>query len=608
MSNMISTGIGPQLKTAWALTKPYFCSEERWRARALLGGIISVNVVQIVLNIRFNAQLGRWLNAVQDLNSEAFFSDLFSIMLVIMAFVVSFIVEFGLTQDLIIRWRRWLTERCFDLWLGGQTYYRMQVNPNGTDNPDQRISEDVERFVRHALNLTVTFFFSVVNLASFIVILWKLSGTFKVPLPWGEVFYIPGYMVWGALLYAGVGTWLSHRVGHKLVALDFDQQRYEADFRFSLVRLRENAESIALYRGEEAERREFGRRFKEVIGNFTDIVRRKQKLRAVTSFYDQFAFPFPYLLAAPQYFARAIKYGGLMETVRAFSQVRGELSTIIHQYTTIADWRAVVNRLAGFAAETKEVGERRPLSGNAAPRKACLPVTGIAATARIGCDEKRDGTARQGIEIEKAPNGRLHVADLEVALPGGKPLFSGFRLDVMPGERVLISGPSGAGKSTLFRAIAGIWPYGRGAVVRPVEGSMFLPQKPYMPLGTLREAILYPYGADGRGDAEIVRVMRQVGLDKFTGRLDETRQWSHELSLGEQQRVAFARVLLRRPNLVFLDEATSALDEPREAALYGLLRETLPGASVVSIGHRRSLAALHDRRIVLNHVSEKLCA
>jgi putative ATP-binding cassette transporter len=464
-----------------------------------------------------------------------------------------------------IRWRRWLTDRYLRAWLADGAYYRMQLTAGDTDNPDQRIAEDLRLFVGGTLTLAIGGMRAVVTLLSFLGILWGLSGSMTVPI--GAGWTVPGYMVWAALLYAVAGTWLTNLIGRPLVRLNFDQQRYEADFRFGLVRFRENAEGVALYHGEADELRGFRDRFLAVVGNWWAIMRRQKRLTWFTAGYSQAAIIFPFVVAAPRYFRGEIPLGGLIQTASAFGQVQDSLSFIIGAYTDIAQWRSVVQRLVGF--------ER--------------------ALARVRAD-----AAVEGVRHTAAPDGDLTLDRVELKLPDGRPLVERVTLDLRPGDTTLISGPSGAGKSTLFRAIAGIWPFGSGEVRLPRAARvLFLPQKPYLPIGTLREVVSYPTPPAGIADAALRDALAAVGLPELAGRLDEHAHWALALSPGEQQRIGFARALVQRPDWLFLDEATSALDEQSEGRLYELLRDRLPALTLVSVGHRSTLRPFHARSLVV---------
>jgi len=369
--------------------------------------------------------------------------------------------------------------------------------------------------------------------------------------------------VWVALLYAILGTWLAHLIGRPLIGLNFDQQKFEANFRFSLVRFRENTESIAIYGGEADETRKLRRRFLDVVNNWWEIMRRQKKLTWFRSGYGQIAIIFPYVVAAPRFFSGAIPLGGLMQTASAFSQVQEALSWFVSAYVQLAEWKATVDRLTSFRS--------------------------AAASART--------MAQEGAGIAAVSGGTGLLAQrLKLDLPDEKPLLAPFDAAVRPGETVLVTGPSGSGKSTLFRAFAGIWPFGSGRVTRPSARMLFLPQKPYLTIGTLREQLSYPAAPETFDDGAYRAALTDCGLPQLAPRLDEEQHWSQMLSPGEQQRIAFARAFLNRPEWLFLDEATASLDEESEALLYGVLREKLPGTAVVSIGHRPTLAKFHERR------------
>ncbi len=552
------------LRDAWRLAWPYFASEERWIACGLLAGVVSLSLASVAFNVRFNIWNKDFYNALQNLDSDEFFRQIGIFAGLAAVYIAVAVYQIYLTQMLQIRWRRWLTNRYLGVWLTDRTYYRMQLAGEAADNPDQRISEDLERFTRQSLVLSVGLsgiMSSVVTFVSFLAILWNLSGSLVVPFgSYGSV-SIPGYLVWVAIIYAICGTWIVFNIGRPLVALNFNQQRYEADFRFSLMRLRENTESVAFYGGEVRERDAFSRHFARLFINFRQVMQRQRIINWFGYGYGQVAVVFPYLVAAPRFFNKQIQLGELMQIASAFGQVQSSLSFIVSAYADIAEFQSVVQRLATFEEKAQELGEQ--------------------------------ARGQQLIVVEREGEG-LSVKDLSLTLPDGAPLREGVIMDVVPQSAMLISGPSGSGKSTILRAIAGLWPYGQGRVRLGQGVVLFLPQKPYLPLGTLRNAILYPRETNDVEDEEIVEALKQVGLASLGDKLDEIEHWAHRMSLGEQQRVAFARILLTRPTVVFLDEATSALDEPSEAALYKLLREASWRPTIISVGHRSTLNEFHD--------------
>jgi putative ATP-binding cassette transporter len=551
------------LRDLWVLARPYWFSEEKWGARGLLAIIVALNLGMVGIMVLLNQWNNAFYNTLQDKDLEGFYQQLLVFTGLAGAFILVAVYRLYLNQMLQIRWRRWLTERYLDEWIAHRTYYRLQLTDRETDNPDQRIADDLSLFVERTLSLTLGLLSAVVTLVSFVVILWGLSGMFSFNLGGHEI-VVPGYMVWVALVYAIVGTWLTHLIGRPLVGLNFNQQKYEANFRFSLVRVRENAEAIALYRGEAGEIGNLRLRFSDVWRNWWEIMKRQKKLTWFNAGYNQIANIFPILVAAPRFFSGAIPLGGLMQTASAFGQVQDSLSWFVNAYAQLAEWKATVDRLTTFHHAMQ----------NAAAHSA----DGVSATAGAGTD--------------------LAAHDVALALPDGRALAAPITLVIPAGAPLLVTGPSGAGKSTLFRAFAGIWPFGKGTVTQPGGGLLFLPQKPYLPIGRLREALAYPAAADAFTESALREALAAVGLPALAGRLEEEQHWAQVLSGGEQQRVAFARAFLQAPDWLFLDEATSALDEASESALYGLLAQRLPRTTVVSIGHRSSLAAFHPRRLV----------
>jgi putative ATP-binding cassette transporter len=546
------------LPTLWALVRPYWVSEGRGRGLVLLVTVVGLALLLVWLEVQFNTWNREFYNTFESRDQAEFFRQLGMFTLLAVIYIIAGVYRQYFQQMLTIEWRAWLTERYLGDWLRDRAYYRLQLLDKGTDNPDQRIADDLNIFVDLTLSLSLGLLSAVVTLVSFIGILWTISG----PLEVGGA-EIPGYMVWVALVYAVGGTWLTHLIGRPLVGLSFNQQRYEANFRFALVRLRENAEGVALYRGEAGEMQNFRERFADVVSVWWAKMLKQKQLGWFTSFYGQVAIIFPFLVASPRFFSGQMPLGGLFQIASAFGQVQGSLSWFIGAYVALANWKATVDRLTGFT----EALERA----------------------------RREADRLDGDRVEAE---RMSLAELELSVPQGRVLLAPTTLELKAGEPVLVTGPSGSGKSTLFRSLAGIWPYWRGRITVPRGAKLlFLPQKPYLPIGRLKHATCYPGDAERTPDEDVREVLGAVGLARLAGDLAREENWAQVLSVGEQQRLAFARALLYRPDWLFMDEATAALPEEAQAELYRLLRERLPATTFVSIGHRASLGEFHARTL-----------
>jgi vitamin B12/bleomycin/antimicrobial peptide transport system ATP-binding/permease protein len=558
------------LGNVWKLASPYWRSEEKWRAWVLLAAIVTLSLSTVYLLVLLNDWNRQFFNALEQKDERDFFVLLVYFCYIAALYIAAVVYETYLEQMLQMRWRIWLTKQYLGDWLGNQVYYRLELESRGTDNPDQRIAEDLRLFTSGTLSLVLGLIREAVTLASFAVILWNLSGALPLKLGATEI-SVPGYLLWAALLYAVVGSVLTHYVGRRLIGLNFMQERYEADFRYSLVRLRENAEGIALYRGEAPEKSHLLERIEWIRGNWWGLMRYTKRLNVFTVGYNQIAIVFPYFVAGHRYFSGAVPLGGLTQIASAFGQVQSSLSWFVNNYSTLANWKASVDRLLTF---------HRALEDAAA-------------------EQARHG----GIDVQSDDGRAVRAEHLDLALPSGgttsgRTILTDTAFTIDPGERVLITGPSGAGKSTLFRALAGIWPYGRGRIRVPRGARvLFLPQKPYIPIAPLRDAVAYPGHAGEFSDDAVRAALADVGLDALAARLDERENWSMRLSGGEQQRLAIARALLHAPDWLFLDEATASLDEAAERRLYELLTARLPHAAIVSIAHRPTVAPFHARRV-----------
>jgi putative ATP-binding cassette transporter len=562
------------LATIWRLAHPYFYAEDRLAGRILLAAVLVIELATIGINVLINQWNNAFYNALQDYDWDEFVWQLEYFTILAVGFVILKVYQQYLQQWLMIRWRQWMTVQYLERWISNANHYRMQLLGDAADNPDQRIAEDIKSFIDLTLYICIGVLSSVVSFFSFVFILWGLSG--DAPLVFfGVNVAIPGYLVWIALVYSVGGTVVTHLIGRALIALNFNQQRFEADFRFNLVRVRENAEQIALLEGEPFERQRLLVRFSSIIANWFGLMSRQKRLTFFTNGFNQVATVLPFIVASPAYFAKLIQLGGLMQIASTFSNLQSALSFFVDvTYLRFAEWRAVIARLEGFDATITQ--------GQAAA---------------IG---------KPAIEVARAGHNAIKIDDLLVRLPKGTPLVAADDIVIAAGESVLVTGPSGAGKSTLFRAMAGIWPFGSGTIAVPKGAKvMALPQRPYFPIASLAAAVSYPAQPEAFGAERLAEAIAAVGLPALAGRLQEEAHWNRMLSPGEQQRLGIVRALMAAPDYLLLDEATAALDDAAEAALYRLLAERLQGTTIISIGHRATLNAFHRRNLVLMRDGEK---
>jgi putative ATP-binding cassette transporter len=544
-------------RKVWALTTPYFSSDQKWKARAMLAGIVLLNLAAVYMLVLLNDWNRLFYDALEKRDQPVFWVQLLRFTYLAFGYIIIAVYKFYLTQLLEMRWRAWMTSHYLQRWLSGQAFYRMELarfsNSGATpDNPDQRIQEDLNLFTTYSISLSMGLLNALVTLASFVGILWGLSGIFSFGMG-GRSYEVAGFMVWAAIAYCIVGSVITHYIGRPQIALNFQQQRFEADFRHHMVRVREYSEAIALDKGEQVERQHLDRRFLSVLANYLRLIKAQKNLIWFTTFFGQAAVVFPFLVSAPRFFSGAIQLGELMQISSAFSQVQDSLAWFVDNYSSLAAWRATTDRLTSFEES-------------------------FAAQAQAQRPEVATGSPK------------LAAQDLTLALPDGAVLLAGLSLNVAPGDSVLVKGPSGSGKSTLFRAFAGIWPFARGKVEIPAD-TMCIPQHPYFPDGSLRDALAYPEPAGRYTEEALHQALEQALLPQMVPRLDEQNAWSQKLSGGERQRLALARVFLKQPAWVLADEATSALDEEAESTLYRRLIALVrrKGGAMVSIAHRPAL-------------------
>lgn len=563
----------PRHPTAWQLIRPYWVSEKRWEGRRLLVLVVALNLAVVFINVRLNAWNASFYDALDKRNWPVFKSSLAEFAVLAFSFIIIATFRTYFRQMLEIRWRQWVTNTNLSKWFTHQAYYRIERD-HLADNPDQRISEDIRTLVSSSLALSLDLLTTLVSLFSFITILWTISGAVSFVLG-GMNITIPGYMVWVAALYALVGSYFIFKVGRPLVGLSYRQQQVEADFRFLLVRLRESAEQVALYRGEGAELSRLKSAFGAVRDNWWQIMVVTKRLIFANSVYAQIAIVFPIMAAAPRYFAGAFTLGVLMRIIDAFGQVSDGFSWFVNSFSTLADWKATINRLREF---TRVIDEPPQV-----PQAGAISV----------------------VTANSSASPAYAATDLHLALPNGAPLSVAGSFAFTPGSRWLIRGRSGCGKSTMLRALAGLWPFGSGRIEVPANARvLFLSQQSYLPIDTLKAALAFPSPPDTFSDDECREALTAVNLGQYTDELQTVAHWARRLSGGEQQRLAAARALLQKPDYLFLDEATSALDVETEEAVYEALHTRLPGTAMISVAHRETLGSFHQHTMTLRATND----
>ena len=553
------------IKDFWFLAKPYWQSPDRFRAFGLIIVAISFNLLTVGVTVMINKWYNSFYDAIQQYDKVKFYELIIRFCILAFCAIAFSVLSYYFRKILTIRWRKWLTNYYLTNWFQAKAYYKTKFVSQISDNPDQRIQEDINGFITLALDLSLGLISSIVTLLSFIFILWKLSGALKFDIANYHII-IPGYMVWTALIYAVIGTYITFKIGRPLIKLDYQQQAYEADFRFGLMRVREYSESIAFYNGEVQEKSGLVTRFNNVVNNYVAIIYRQLKIDIFGVGYEQVAIIFPLVVAAPRYFAKAIKLGDLMQIASAFGRVQGALSYFISAYSSLAGWRAVMDRLYGFQMA---INEAKQLSG---------------------------------LKIASGTH-YLKLSNININLPSGTPLINGINLTLNQGDALLIKGRSGSGKTTLLRTIAGLWHYAEGNISqKPNLHSLFIAQKPYLTIGRLKDAVCYPKIDNLPSDHEMQQLLKIFKLEHLARKLDEHADWTNMLSIGEQQRIAICRILINKPDVIYLDEATSALDEEMEAITYDAIKSNLPNSVIVSVGHRSTITKWHDQILDFNNL------
>lgn len=593
ISIMQHSGKMKKIAELWKLIIPYWKSEEKYKAWSMLALILGLNLGFVYISVKLNEWNVKFYNAIQQLDQDTFLKQCYIFFGWLIVIISIFVTKTYFTNLLGFHWRRWLTKYYLNRWVSDAMFYRLSLEENRTDNPDQRIAQDLANFPIGILSWTVSLFKETVNLVSFVVILWSISGPIEMPLPNGTSLTIHGYMVWIAIIYAILGTMGVFKIGRPLINLDFNQERFEANFRYQLVRLREKSEEVALYHGEKFENHNFRDAFHSVYKNFRQIINRSIFVTAWQKFYEHLSTIFPFLIAAPRFFSGAITFGILMQIFSAFTRVQDSLAIIVDNFKDLAGLIATSNRILGFTKAMQNVENKL-----AEKDKADIKL--------VWDSESEPGLSGDALNTLNTLDtldtfDTLVLENLSLKTPKGHKLIENLNVSIKNGEKVLIMGRSGLGKSTILRAIAGYWNFGSGKIKLPKGQRIFIvPQRPYMPLGTLRQALYYPGIREDLSDEKLLEILTACRLEHLMPMLDEQHDWSLQLSMGEQQRIIFARVIIHKPSWIMMDEPSASMDKETEKQVYTALEHYLPESTIITIGHSPSLKAFHSRVLELD--------
>ncbi|WP_432717036.1 ABC transporter ATP-binding protein/permease [Haemophilus haemolyticus] len=518
-------------------------------------------VAMTLLSVRISLVHSEWYKnmytSLQEFNEPVFWQQMGLFCVIAASSVSAALVSYYLEQRFVINWIEWLNEQLVDKWMAHRAYYKTQYLSENLDNPDQRIQQDVQSYVKTTLSLSTGVIDAVTSMISYTILLWGLAGPMMVvgvEIPHMMVFLVFGYVIFTTL----IAFWL----GRPLISLNFINERLNANYRYSLIRIKEYAESIAFYAGEKVEKNQLYQQFNAVIHNMWVIVFRTLKFSGFNLVVSQVSVVFPLLIQVGRYFEKQIKLGDLMQTLQVFGKLHSNLSFFRNTYDSFAGYKATLDRLTGFSYAIEMVNHESQAQIHNHPTDVIFKNLSV-----------------------KNPLGHTLVENLNITLPQGSSL--------------LIQGKSGAGKTTLLRTIAGLWSYAEGEVICPTNSQLFLSQKPYVPQGNLMSALTYPNKPDNISHTKAVEILNKVQLGHLAEQLEKEQDWTRILSLGEQQRLAFARLILHKPAVAFLDEATASMDEGLEFAIYQLLKQELPKTTLISVGHRSTLKALHQQQLAL---------